>query len=211
MVSAERRWVDWHAPYDDPESPLSRRLACVQRLIGSWLAARRPEQRRIVSVCAGQGRDVLEVLAGRADVADLEVTLVELDPENVAVARQLADAVAARVEVVRGDAGVLSTYERVGPADLLLVCGVFGNVSDDDVARTVAALPMLCGRDATVLWTRHRRAPDLTPSIRQWFDDAGFVETAFVAPEDAGWSVGAHRLARAPSPRAADAVLFTFV
>lgn len=30
-----------------------------------------------------------------------------------------------------------------------------------------------------VIWTRHRRLPDLTPRIRAWFTDAGFDEVAF--------------------------------
>jgi hypothetical protein len=32
------------------------------------------------------------------------------------------------------------------PADVLLLCGIFGNVSDDDIGRTVRALPSAPGR-----------------------------------------------------------------
>jgi hypothetical protein len=70
------------------------------------------------------------------------------------------------------------------PADLVLVCGVFGNISDDDVKTTVLALPTLCAHGGTVIWTRHRREPDLTGAIRTWFKEAGFVERAFVAIVD---------------------------
>ena len=67
------------------------------------------------------------------------------------------------------------------PADVLLLCGIFGNVSDRDINRTVQAAPALCRAGATVIWTRHRRPPDLTPRIRQWFADSGFAEIAFDA------------------------------
>ncbi len=39
------------------------------------------------------------------------------------------------------------------------------------------------GRWSDVIWTRHRRPPDATPSIRADFAAAGFTEVAFEAPE----------------------------
>jgi hypothetical protein len=42
--------------------------------------------------------------------------------------------------------------------------------------------------------------PDLTPHIRDWFADAGFSELAFVAPEEALFSVGMSRFLGAPQP-----------
>jgi hypothetical protein len=195
-----RDWKDWHAPYDVPGSPLERRLRAVQSLIAAWLDARPDQRLRVVSACAGQGRDLVEVLAARPDdAARVAARLVELDPRNAAAARRAVhDAGLRDVEVVVADAGVLGAYDGAVPADLVLMCGVFGNVRDDDVRRTVAALPRLCAPGATVLWTRSRRAPDLTPAIREWFADAGFAERAFVAPDGDEWSVGAHLLTAPP-------------
>ncbi len=68
------------------------------------------------------------------------------------------------------------------PADLVLVCGVFGNISAADITATVQALPSFCLPGAHVLWTRHRRPPDATPGIRADFAAAGFTEIAFEAP-----------------------------
>jgi hypothetical protein len=96
------------------------------------------------------------------------------------------------------------------PADLVLICGVFGNISDDDVRRTVASLPMLCAAGATVVWTRHRNPPDLTPLIREWLAEGGFAEAEFVAPDDVQWSVGVHVLAAAPRPLDGSGALFRF-
>jgi len=88
---------------------------------------------------------------------------------------------------------------------------VFGNISDADVHRTIAALPELCAPGATVIWTGTRRPPDLTVEIRGWLADAGFVEQAFHAPDDALFSVGVHRFAGAPRGLDAGGSLFTFL
>ena len=205
-------WVAWHEPYDDPSSPLSRRLRCVQGVVSGWLDRRSPAQMRIISVCAGQGHDLLDVLSQRDDVAGLTARLVELDPVNIQVGRARAATVpvGVRVDIVEGDAARLAVYDGAVPADLVLMCGVFGNISDEDVRRTVGALPMLCSSGATVVWTRHRNEPDLTPSVRAWFAQEGFVEEAFVAPEDVKWSVGVHVFGGSPVALDRDVVMFRF-
>src|ERR1017187_7995132 len=38
-----------------------------------------------------------------------------------------------------------------------------------------------CAGRVTVIWTRHRRPPDLTPRVGAWFTAAGFDELAFDA------------------------------
>ena len=74
----------------------------------------------------------------------------------------------------------------------------------------MAALPSLCAPAALVVWTRHRRPPDLTPAIRSWFGDAGFREEAFNISRDGFMSVGAHRLTGDPAPLMPGQLLFTF-
>ena len=195
-----RDWRAWHEPYDDPTSSLSARLACVRGHVAAWLSGR--EGGTVVSACAGQGRDLLPL------PPYVRARLVELDPANAAAA---AAAAGPNVEVVVADAGVSDSYEGGVPADLVMMCGVFGNVPDDDVRRTVTSLPMLCAPGATVIWTRHRMPPDLTPAIRGWFAEAGFEERAFDTPDDgASWSVGVHVLVRDPEPFRAGERLFAF-
>ncbi len=75
----------------------------------------------------------------------------------------------------------------------------------------MAALPHLCRPGATAIWTRSRRAPDLTGSIRTWFTDAGFAEHAFDAPDDVLFSVGVHRLTRTSPPLVPEGRLVDFV
>ena len=120
--------------------------------------------------------------------------LVELDPEIAAVARSTAAEAGLRnVEVVTGDAALVSAYAGLAPADIVLACGIFGNVDDADIRRTIDGLPQLSRPGATVLWTRTRRDPDLTPSIRTWFQEAGFDEIGFDYEQDSLFSVGAQR------------------
>ena len=203
-------WVDWHEQYRDPTSPLNDRLASVRSRLAQVLDGA-PGPREVLSLCAGDGRDVVPVLAdlGRGGVRH-RATLVELSADLAERARASARASSIDVEVVCADAGALATLGSVAPADVVMLCGIFGNVTDDDVRHTVAHAGALVRRGGTVIWTRHRRTPDLTPSIRRWFEQAGFEELAFDSPGPDAWSVGVHRnvaaAASVPSHR-----LFTFV
>ena len=196
----EPDWWDWHAPYDDRDSSLSRRLRAVQTLVAAALDASPSGPVNLVSMCAGQGRDVSGVLRDHPRRGDVRALLVERDERNVAAARSRTEDLDAEVEVRAADAGSSESYIGFLPAEVVLVCGVFGNISDDDIAGTIDALPALCAADATVIWTRHRGAPDLTPRIREWFAQASFTEEAFVAPADTSFGVGAHRFRGAPRP-----------
>jgi hypothetical protein len=121
---AQRDWVEWHRDYDDPGSLLSRRGELVQRHLRAELDRAPAGGIRLISLCAGQGRDVTGAL---------------------------------------------------------------------------------------VLWTRHRRPPDLTPAVRSWFGEAGFREEAFDTSRDGFMSAGAHRLAGEPAAQVPGRRLFTFV
>jgi putative methyltransferase len=185
----------------------------VQRRLGELLGAAPPGPLRVISICAGQGRDVIGVVPAHPRRADVTAFLVELDPENVEMARlAAARAGLAQVEIVEADAAVSDIYAPMVPADIVLACGIFGNVSDADVENTVANLPMLCRPGAAVLWTRHRADPDLTPRIRQWFVESGFEELSFDAPDNASRSgIGAARLIAEPLPFRNGVRFFTFV
>jgi hypothetical protein len=202
-----RDWHEWHRGYDQPDSPLSRRLRVVQEQIRDVLAAAPPGEIRVISMAAGEARDVLGVLDDHPRRADVTGRLVELDPELAAAARGRAPA---GIEVLVGDAGLTASYAGAIPADLVLVCGVFGNVTDDDMWHTIERLPMLCAPGATVIWTRHRRPPDVTPRVRDAFRAAGFDEIAFVAPEGTSFSIGVGRFTGTTRPFA-DERLYEFV
>jgi len=207
-----RDWVAWHAAYDDPASPLSTRLRVVRGHLSDALGAAPPGPVRLVSLCAGQGHDVLGVLAAHPRGPQVSAVLVEADPRNAALARQgAARAGLPGVEVRQADAARVANYADALPAHVLLLCGIFGNVSDEDIERTAAAAPAMCAPGATVIWTRHRRAPDLTPRVRGWFRASGFDEVAFDAPDTrTRVGVGVGRLAVAPRAAPPDGPLFSF-
>ena len=209
---AQRDWVEWHRDYDDPGSLLSRRLELVQGHLRAELDRAAAGEIRLISLCAGQGRDVIGVLGGHPRRDDVRARLVELDGRNVAVARRAAGAAGLDgVEVLQADAGITDVCVGAVPAQVVVVCGIFGNINDSDIQATVTALPSLCAPGALVLWTRHRRPPDLTPAIRSWFGEAGFREEAFDVSDDGFMSVGAHRLTGEPTTLVPRRRLFTFV
>jgi hypothetical protein len=209
-----RDWVDWHRDYDDPSSSISARLERVRLHLADAISQAPPGPVQIVSLCAGQGHDVLGVLPGHPRQEDVRALLVEFDSHNAAVARdRAAQAGLTRVEVREADAGEVSSFADALPADVLMLCGIFGNVGDADIGRTVQAAPALCADGATVIWTRHRRAPDLTPQLRAWFAAAGFEEVAFDALDtEKLTAVGVHRLGNRPpaAPPAVGVPMFTF-
>ena len=204
-------WRAWHDQYDLPDSRMARRLQAVQEQIRNALDGSPPGPLRAISLCAGQGRDLLEVLADHPRRDDVRARLVELDPRNAAFAEDLARAAGLdQVEVLRADASITDHYRDMAPADLVLVCGVFGNITDEDIERTVEACSQLCRTGGTVIWTRHRAAPDLVPLICEWFKARGF-DLRWLSERDAGFGVGAHRFTGEPQPPAPGTKMFTFV
>ncbi len=208
-----RDYQAWHDPYDDPTSALAERLRIVQRRLGKALSGAPPGPIRVLSMCAGQGRDLLGVLPQHPRRADVTAVLIELDPRNVALAREAGVRPGlTSLEVIEGDAAMSGIYAPCVPADIVLACGIFGNIADLDVENTVRNLSMLCSPGATVIWTRHRNEPDLTPRIRRWFSDGGFDELSFDAPDNAAASgIGANRLTATPAPFRMGFRFFTFV
>ena len=196
-----RDWHAWHAHYDDPESSLSRRLTVVREALRSLLVAA-PGPVRLVSLCAGDGRDTLPVVAETG--AAVSGVLVELDPELAARARASAPA---GIEVRTADAGTTAAYADACPADVFLACGVLGNVTDADMVRTVAALPSLLAAGGHVIWTR---AGAKAEDVRAKLARAGFVEVTYIDDDD-DFRVGVHRWPGPDGVAPTDQRLFDFV
>ncbi len=204
-------WHTWHQAYDVPDSALSRRLALVRYRIRLALDEAPPGPLTAVSICAGQGHDLIGALAGHPRRDDVRARLVELDERNVAAARRAADAAGLTgVEVVAGDASSTDHYADLLPADLVLLCGVLGNITDADVERTLDHCTRLCRTGGTVIWTRNRKAPDLVPRVCDWLEQRGF-ERLWVSDPSVMQGVGAHRFAGAPRPPALGEHMFDFI
>jgi ubiquinone/menaquinone biosynthesis C-methylase UbiE len=181
-----RDWVAWHEAYDDPSSPVSARLQLVRAHLAGAIDQAPAGPVRLVSLCAGQGHDVIGGVRDHPRRDDVRAVLVEADPENAAVARErAAGAGLGQVEVRLADASRVASFADALPTGVLMLCGIFGNVSEPDIERTIATAATFVIPGGTVIWTRHRRPPDRTPRFRGLFTVAGFEEIAFGSPETA--------------------------
>jgi hypothetical protein len=158
-------------------------------------------------MCAGDGRDILSVLKGHPRAGDVSGRLVEWDQRLVERARASAPAM---IEVVCGDAGNSDAYEGAVPVNLLLCCGVFGNITEADIQNTINSWSMLCAPEATVIWTRGAFETDLRPQIREWVKTAGFIELSFDG-ENEKYGVGVAKMVRASEPCRKRVYIFRFV
>jgi hypothetical protein len=99
-----------------------------------------PEHRR------SPGHDVIGVLPHFPRRDNVRAVLVEADVRNAGrPAGRLRGQGLSRVEVRQPDASLVASFADALPADVLFLCGIFVNVSDRDIRRTVQAAPALCG------------------------------------------------------------------
>ena len=208
-----RDYVAWHRQYDDPDTGLSHRLRCVQEEVDSALNATSPSPVRVISICAGDGRDLLDVLASRADAARVSGELLELLPELVELTTErIKELGLTAIDARCVDASHTSAYDGLARADLLIVSGVMGNLSSAEVRALVGFTASLCAPGALLIWNRSSKHPDLGDDIRRWFDGAGFQQRAL--HENLGGTtmrVGVERYAGPTVPRGAPRQLFTFL
>lgn len=208
-----RDYESWLEGYDDPASGLPWRLRRVRAAIGAALD-RAPGPVRVLSACAGDGRDVIGTLAGRPDADRVVADLLELHPAIAERARDGARrAGLPQVRVHTADAGRSDSYAGLAPADVVLLVGVFGNIDEGDLRRTIGAAPQLCRPGATLIWTRGRGGTltDLDAEVRAAFAAAGFTELDHGTDEHGHRpAVGVVRYDGPSVPLAPGRVWFTF-
>jgi hypothetical protein len=203
-------WVSWHDLYADPASPWRRRLDSVRDLIRQSLAMTGQWPPRIISMCAGQGRDILPVLAEHPRGREVPGRLIEADPRNASIAAStVSHAGLHNIDVTTGDAGLAKSYAGAVPADLILACGVLGHLDDADIQRLAAYMPQLCRPNAIFLWTRLLEPHHPTNNIREHLssccDELTFTTTG---PEVFG--IGAHQFTGQSQPLDPSGRIFTF-
>jgi hypothetical protein len=189
-------WFEWHDKYRT-KPRLKQRLEIVREYISTCLNACPPGTIRVVSICAGDGRDLMGALIDHPRSSDVYARLVELDSRLVECGRTAAESagLGEQLEFVNGDATLSSTYEGVVPADLVLVCGVFGNVPETELHHLISSLRFLCKNDGLIIWTRglahngdHRLA-----IIRELLRESAFDEVSFKMTPVGNMGVGIHR------------------
>jgi hypothetical protein len=168
----------------------------------------------LVSICAGDGRDVIGTFAAFDARQDVHATLIESHPALVTRGQAAVDqlGLAGRITFRCADATQSSTYVDMRPAQIIVLCGVFGNLKERDVQRLIAALPSLCARDASVIWTRTLvdDGEKATQIIRKCFVAADFTEEVLVRTPLGFFAVGTHAFRGVRRPLPAHSTLFEF-
>ncbi|BAT56144.1 hypothetical protein NOS3756_51460 [Nostoc sp. NIES-3756] len=206
-------WYEWHDLYKT-EPRLQQRLEIVQEFIAYSLNASPDGALRVVSVCAGDGRDLLGTLKNHPRAKDVSARLVELNPQLVERGRATIEALglAKQIEFVNGDATIASNYVGAVPADIVIVCGVFGNLTDEaELGRLLDNLRFLSKQGAFVLWTRgHSQGIAHSDTVRRILSASEFAEVNFKLTATGDMGVGIHRYQGENLPQPKEQQLFVF-
>jgi hypothetical protein len=207
-------WFEWHRVYANPSSRASLRLVAVQRAIRQAIDELPPGAFHVLSLCSGQGHDIIGVLADHARRADADVTFVDADPRNIEHALTRAgEAGIDHVHGVVGDAGLSDSVAGVPRASLLLLVGMVAHLRPSDFVQLIGALPQICDEGAIVVWNRRPGAATAWSlrSARRAYRDAGFVDAGFTLPTSEVSRVSAERFVGVPAPLVPGRRWFTFV
>ncbi|MBR8840400.1 MAG: class I SAM-dependent methyltransferase family protein [Stigonema ocellatum SAG 48.90 = DSM 106950] len=208
-----KNWFEWHDLYKT-EPKLQQRLQIVQEYISSAIDASSPGIIRVVSLCAGDGRDLLGTLSRHPRAKDVYARLVELNPQLYEQGRAAIESagLSTQLEFINGDATNSSNYIGAVPADIVIVCGIFGNLSDEaELKRLIRNLPFLSKKGSFVIWTRgHSNGIAYSDTVRKVFRDADFEEVSFRLTFTGDMGVGIHRYLGEGLPLLKDQQLFVF-
>ena len=173
-------WCEWHEGYQQSMA-LQQRLAKVREHIVEALDHADPGPIRILSICAGDGRDVISALRDHPRRHEVVARLLELDPRLVASGRELArDAQLERnVQFDVVDATRSESYDGCIPCQLMLACGVLGNIPIQSSEFIVALASAACATGGRLVWTRLVAANNGTthvPILQRLLTSAGFEQ-----------------------------------
>jgi SAM-dependent methyltransferase len=168
---------------------------------------------RVVSLCAGDGRDVIGVLESHERRVDVDAWLVELDRRSVQAgikARDKAD-LAEQVTFLNTDATDYATYKDILPSDIVLVCGVWGHVPPDERLQLVQALGKFCKPGGVVIWSRGiGRGRARFTDLQALFEHNQFERVRESFTDDGKWAVCTHRYMGRPTVIPTTGRIFNF-
>lgn len=210
--------IDWNHWYKDYEtSPSLRvRLKLVSEQIALMLHECPPGPIKILSLCAGDGRDVLSALHQHPRQADVSATLVDNHPESLARGREMAAQhnLSAQTNFIAADAGLAQTYEGIGHADLVLLSGFLGHLRHEDALKLISRLPMLAKNGGSVIWSRHillHDGAEQVTRLRREFRKHHFEEIHFDTTAEDGFAIGRVRFLGRSTPLDVTQKFFDFV
>ena len=208
-----RDWFEWHDLYQT-EPKLQQRLQIVREYISRAIDASPAGIVRVVSACAGDGRDLLETLSNHPRTKDVRARLVELNLQLAERGRAAVESagLTKKIEFVNNDATYSSNYTGAVPADIIIVCGIFGNLPDEaELKRLIENLSFLAKTGSFAIWTRgHTDGISHSDTVRQVFRAAEFEEVDFKLTSTGDMGVGIHRYLGEGLPLPQDQQLFVF-
>jgi hypothetical protein len=205
-------WSNWPA-MSYRRASYVKRLKVVQDQFAASLTEREPGPVRVVSLCAGDGRDVMGVLESHTRRADVTAWLVELDPKSVAAGVKARDEVglSRNVIFIQGDATDFATYKDILPSDIVLVCGVWGHVRPEEQLSLVKALGKFCKPGGTVIWSRGlKRGMERFTELQALFERNSFERVGESFTPDGKWGVCTHRYMGKPVEVPTSGRIFNF-
>jgi hypothetical protein len=205
-------WNNW--PQQAYERPTYRsRLSAVKQHLSDALDLAPEGEITIISLCAGDGRDVIEVASVHPRRCDVAAWLVEADARSVAAGIALArgTGLLKTVRFLQTDATSYATYRDIPRADVVMLCGVWGHVPPEERSALVRACSALCREGGHVIWTRGlRRGIERFEEVRAAFSDRDWSEARATITPDGKWAVATNCLTTSPPPRPQSGSIFHF-
>jgi len=174
-----------------------QRLAAVERHLREAIDRAASGKLRILSICAGDGRDVLGAVATHPRRSDVFAWLLEADYYSVESGIEQARLAGLKdsVRFLHADATVFASYLDIAPADILLLCGVWGHVPPDERQAVVNACRALARPEGAVIWTRGvKRGMWRFAEICDYFEPSDWELTRSTVTPDARWAIATHQL-----------------
>ena len=190
-----------------------QRLAAVQNHLTECLDLAPGGPVRIISVCAGDGRDAISVLSSHQRRHDVSAWLIEQDRQSVldGMGRAARVGLANTVTFLNDDATDYATYQRIVPADIVLLCGVWGHVPASERVLLVRALTTLCKARGMVIWTRGiSKGLERLHEIQAMFATSSWEQSRVSFTSDKKWAVVIHRYLGLPNELPSSGRLFHF-
>jgi hypothetical protein len=206
-------WNDWHDAYQDESSELVGRMMTCRRHVAAVVSEAPEGPVTVVSICGGQGRELIGALEDHPRKGDVRGRMVELDPDNTAFAsRWAAEAGLSGLEIVTGDASVASSYAGLPIVDLVVISGVFGHLDEDDRLSLIDFVRQLCHTGSNVVWTSHRSNNGPAEWLRRAFLERRFEELEYdiVPGDDFEFTVTRNLYTGEQQPFHAHEQIFTF-
>jgi len=205
-------WSDWpQRAYK--QRRYQQRLAAVQAHLFDCLNAAPAGQVRVISVCAGDGRDLLGVLEIHQRRNDVAAWLIEQSAQsvNAGAARASALGLADAVNFLHADATLYATYQGIAPADIVLFCGVWGHVPAHERISVIRALACLCKPDGVVIWSRAiAKGLERLEQIQSLFRAPPWERTALTSTPDKTWAIATHRYCGPAADLPSEGQIFRF-